>query len=135
MMIPTEHFVSLINEDAPAISGLSLIAEFAESSRVVSVSEPEDSDTASVSLVVERIGGDTGVIEVSWSLSSSNGRCGLAFELSVMNSSLGICVGDDPSLDIVPVSGTLQFISNVRQQEIDLLVKADDIPEVEEVFQ
>ena len=41
--------------------------------------------------------------------------------------------GDDPSQDIVPVSGSLQFISNVRQQEIALTVNADDIPEVTEV--
>ena len=41
--------------------------------------------------------------------------------------------GDDPSQDIVPVSGSLQFISNVRQQEITLTVNADDIPEVTEV--
>ena len=43
------------------------------------------------------------------------------------------CIGDDASLDIVPVSGSLQFISNVRQQLITLSVKADDIPEVAEV--
>ena len=37
------------------------------------VSEPEDA-SASVSLIVERIGGATGVVEVSWSLTSSNGE-------------------------------------------------------------
>ena len=36
-------------------------------------------------------------------------------------------------MDIVPVSGTLQFISNVRQQQIILSVIADDIPEITEV--
>ena len=47
---------------------------------------------------------------------------------------LSECIGDDPTLDIVPVSGTLQYISSVRQQSIILTVNADDIPEVEEVL-
>ena len=51
-----------------------LHAEFAEGSRAVLVSEPEDGATASVSLVVERTGGVTGVVEVSWTLTSSNGE-------------------------------------------------------------
>ena len=44
-----------------------------------------------------------------------------------------LCAGEDPSPDIVPVSGTLQFISNVRQQQITLLINGDDVPEVAEV--
>ena len=42
---------------------------------MVLVSEPEDDDTTtSISLTVERTGGDTGVVEVSWTLSSNNGE-------------------------------------------------------------
>lgn len=44
-----------------------------------------------------------------------------------------MCIGDEPSQDIVPVSGSLQFISNIRQQQIILSINADDIPEVAEV--
>ena len=39
----------------------------------MSVPEPESGASASVTLVVERTGGDTGVVEVSWTLTSSNG--------------------------------------------------------------
>ena len=35
--------------------------------------------------------------------------------------------------DILPVSGTLQFVSNATQQDIVLSVLPDDIPEVAEV--
>jgi len=35
--------------------------------------------------------------------------------------------------DILPVSGTLQFVSNVVEQDIELSVLPDDIPEVAEV--
>ena len=45
------------------------------------------------------------------------------------------CAGDDASLDIVPVTGTLQFISNVQQQLITLSVVPDDVPEVAEVME
>ena len=51
-----------------------LSAEFAVGSRAVVVSEPEDGASASVSLIVERTGGTTGVVEVSWSLTFSNGE-------------------------------------------------------------
>ena len=51
-----------------------LTAEFAVGSRSVSVLEPEDGASVSVSLVVERTGGATGVVEVSWTLTSTNGE-------------------------------------------------------------
>ena len=35
--------------------------------------------------------------------------------------------------DILPVSGTLQFVSNMTQQDIVLSVLPDNIPEVAEV--
>ena len=35
--------------------------------------------------------------------------------------------------DILPVSGILQFVSNVAEQVIELSVLPDDIPEVAEV--
>ena len=41
--------------------------------------------------------------------------------------------GDDPVLDIVPVSGTLQYISGVTQQSITLSINPDIIPEIAEV--
>lgn len=50
-----------------------LSAEFAVESRAVVVSEP-DGVSASVGLIVERTGGATGVVEVSWSLTSTNGE-------------------------------------------------------------
>ena len=55
-------------------ANLYLTAEFAETSRRVLVSEPEDSTTTSISLTVERTGGDTGVVEVSWTLTSDSGE-------------------------------------------------------------
>ena len=36
-------------------------------------------------------------------------------------------------LDIQPVTDTIQFVSNMRQQSIVLTVLPDDVPEVEEV--
>ena len=51
-----------------------LAPEFAAGSRSVSVLEPEDGASVSVSLVVERTGGATGVVEVSWTLTSTNGE-------------------------------------------------------------
>lgn len=47
-------------------------SEFAEASH--EVSEPEDSATTSINLVVERTGGATGVVEVFWSISASSGE-------------------------------------------------------------
>ena len=47
-------------------------SEFAEASH--EVSEPEDSATTSISLVVERTGGATGVVEVFWNVSASSGK-------------------------------------------------------------
>ena len=41
--------------------------------------------------------------------------------------------GGDPSEDILPTSGSLQFITNGRQQTITLTVLPDDLPEVDEV--
>ena len=41
--------------------------------------------------------------------------------------------GGDPSEDILPTSGSLQFITNARQQTITLTVLPDDLPEVDEV--
>ena len=56
------------------IGNFSPTAEFAEASRAVQVSEPEDGATASISLTVERTGGATGVVEVSWSITADNGE-------------------------------------------------------------
>lgn len=47
-------------------------SEFAEASH--EVSEPEDSATTSINLVVERTGGASGVVEVFWSISASSGE-------------------------------------------------------------
>ena len=44
------------------------------------------------------------------------------------------CAGDDVLLDIGPVTGTLQFISGVTQQQFNLLVVPDDVPEITEVL-
>lgn len=41
--------------------------------------------------------------------------------------------GSPAMADILPVSGTLQFVSNVVEQDIELSVLPDDIPEVAEV--
>ena len=49
-------------------------AEFADGSRAVLVTEPEEGDSTSVSLVVERTGGTTGVVSISWNITSSNGK-------------------------------------------------------------
>lgn len=59
-------------------------AEFAEASRTVEVSEPEDSATTSISLVVERTGGATGVVEVFWSITASNGQLTIILLLFVV---------------------------------------------------
>lgn len=48
--------------------------EFAEGSRSVQASEPEGASSTSVSLTVERTGGATGVVTVSWSLTADNGE-------------------------------------------------------------
>lgn len=108
-------------------------SEFSEVS--YEVSEPEDSATTSVNLVVERRGGATGVVEVSWSVSASNGELHmyLPFDRHGITTYLDMYIGEDPSPDIVPVSGSLQFISNVTQRQITLSINADDIPEVAEV--
>ena len=39
------------------------------------VSEPDEGATVSVSLMVERTGGTTGVVEISWTITSNNGVC------------------------------------------------------------
>ena len=41
--------------------------------------------------------------------------------------------GSPVSSDVLPVSGTLQFVTNVRQQTIQLSVLPDELPEVTEV--
>ena len=43
--------------------------------------------------------------------------------------------GSSAMADILPVSSTLQFVTNVTQQDIVLSVLPDDIPEVAEVSQ
>ena len=42
--------------------------------------------------------------------------------------------GGDPSADIRPTFGSLQFITNARRQTISLTVLPDDLPEVDEVL-
>lgn len=42
--------------------------------------------------------------------------------------------GGDPSDDILPTAGSLQFITNNRQQTITLTILPDDLPEVDEVY-
>ena len=43
-------------------------------------------------------------------------------------------LGGDPSADIRPTSGSLQFITNARRQTISLTILPDDFPEVDEVM-
>jgi len=77
------------------------------------ISEP-DSEPAVASFTVQRMGGATGVVEVSWSIANQDGS-------SAAN-------------DVLPVSNTLQFVSNSFQQTIRLSVLPDDIPELTEVI-
>ena len=43
-------------------------------------------------------------------------------------------LGGDPSADIRPTSGSLQFITNARRQTISLTILPDDLPEIDEVI-
>ena len=48
--------------------------------------------------------------------------------------STSLSTGGDPSADIRPTSGSLQFITNARRQTISLTILPDDLPEVDEVM-
>lgn len=73
-----------------------------------------DSSPALALFTVQRVGGAVGVVEVSYSVSRVD--------------------GGSVSEDVVPSSGTLQFVSNSRQQTIRLSVLPDNIPERDEVI-
>ena len=77
------------------------------------VAEPDGNTPTQVALVVQRVGGAVGVVEVSWNVTSVD--------------------GSPVSNDVIPVSGTLQFVSNSRQQSIRLSVLPDQTPELAEV--
>lgn len=76
------------------------------------MAEPDSSPTFAL-FTVQRVGGAVGVVEVFWNVTSLD--------------------GSDASSDVLPVTGRLQFVSNVRQQTIRLSVLPDDEPERTEV--
>ena len=82
-----------------------LYLEFSVASRNQLVEEPVSGSTA-VTLVVDRRGGLTGVVEVQWRTNSS---------------------------DVFPLSGSLSFLSSVSQQSFTVNLIADDLPEELEV--
>ncbi len=77
------------------------------------VPEPESSPVLAL-FAVQRVGGAVGVVEVSWNVSRED--------------------GGSVSEDLVPSSGTLQFVSNNRQQIIRISVLPDSVPERDEVM-
>ena len=99
-------------------------------SRSVQVSEP-DATPLSISLVVQREGGASGVVEVTWSVAQMDGEREALYVYIIYT--FICCVGSSAMLDIQPVTDTIQFVSNMRQQSIVLTVLPDDVPEVEEV--
>ena len=71
---------------------------------------PEGTADTSVSLVVERLQGTEGLVEVGWELQ-----------------------GDHDLVDIRPLSGTVQFPDGSVNGTITLFIAADSIPELDEV--
>ena len=126
---------------------MTMCAEFVADDRSVDVNE---GDTQSMlTLTVERVGGAVGVVQVLWTLTRSDGTC-MFYVKELLNSEFLLLthphpyihththththtVGGDPSADILPVSGSLQFITNARRQTISLTILPDDLPEVDEV--
>ena len=114
--------------------------EFVADDRSVAVNEG-DTQTA-LTLTVERVGGAVGVVQVVWNLTRSNGKfsqlrnnnsTSINSKYSIFPSHHSTSVGGDPSDDILPNSGSLQFITNARQQTITLTILPDNLPEVDEV--
>ncbi len=93
------------------ISYLILHTEFALTE--LEVAEPESTPPAIASFTVQRVGGAVGVVGVAWTVTRADGSA----------------VSDD----VLPVSGTLAFVSNSRQQTIRLSVLPDTVPERTEV--
>lgn len=56
------------------------------------------------------------------------------YTLCMSSLSLSLHQDGDPSDDILPTAGSLQFITNNRQQTITLTILPDDLPEVDEVY-
>ena len=99
----------------------------------------EGDSQSTLTLTVERVGGAVGVVQVQWNLTTSSGMfCFFLIHLASLYYLslfyLSIYPGGDPSADIRPTSGSLQFITNARRQTISLTVLPDDLPEVDEVF-
>lgn len=105
--------------------------EFSSESRILRVEEPEDGESpATVTLTVERLGGTVGVVSVAWIVTSSTGMCHLTPQnIPSMKYSL---VGA-AATDVLPVSNTLQFVTNATQQSFVLSILPDAIPELDEV--
>jgi G-protein coupled receptor 98 len=78
------------------------------------LTEPQSGSTL-VQLVIEREGGDDGVVQVQWMVRLSN--------------------GNDASADITPTSGTLQFLTGATEHTLELNLLADDVPEEAEVIE
>ena len=97
----------------------------------------EGDSQSTLTLTVERVGGAVGVVQVQWNLTTSSGMFLKKFHLASLYYLslfyLSIYPGGDPSADIRPTSGSLQFITNARRQTISLTVLPDDLPEVDEV--
>ena len=138
-------------------------AEFALDSRTREVAEPDGSTPLTVRLTVRRLGGTVGVIQVMWNVTSSDGMqlhhiihmfidilptfmCDYftgenSHPIKLFHARIShhtyifVISGSSAMADILPVSSTLQFVTNVTQQDIVLSVLPDDIPEVAEVSQ
>ena len=98
--------------------------------------EPEGTTPSSLRLTVQRTGGTAGVVGVSWTITADNGELAISFRLLASHRHTCIITssaGDDPTLDIAPRTGSLQFVSNVNQQQIVLSILPDNIPEIIEV--
>lgn len=110
------------------------VAEFAADDRNVEVNEGDSQ--SSLTLTVERVGGAVGVVQVQWNLTTSSGMSLKNLPCFPLLSLFYLSIlypGGDPSADIRPTFGSLQFITNARRQTISLTVLPDDLPEVDEV--
>ncbi|CAI8030499.1 Adhesion G-protein coupled receptor V1 [Geodia barretti] len=117
--------------------------QFAVGSRSVSVLEPEDGASVSVSLVVERTGGATGVVEVSWTLTSQTGMI-LRWTLCQCSGTLPVHQWSYPAVyhsynhpDIIPELLREEVIIEEGSSSVNIPVTilADELPELDETFQ
>lgn len=97
------------------------------------VEEPEDNAAPlPVTLLVQRGGGSTGVSQVDWIISRSDGQHQCFQYMCCSLACVGLS-GSSVAEDIQPTSGTLHFISGLASRPLTISVLRDTTPEITEV--